>query len=229
MSSVERRKIFCSVTFHVIAITCVVWSLYVLIERTAEEIKAGQLEWPFWTKLIVVAIGFTGGLVFMYVQCKMYLQLCRRWKAFNRIIFVQNAPPKSAAVIGQHTSSQMNSMSQTSTDSCLPSSKAETCMLSGSIDETQGLNPLVSPVTASKFALPLVLLSPQLPPSPCSVLPSHISSHSYSVNAANTFVNNNNHINNNGNNPVVATDGSSSIIESVHNNQTSMAFKKFKG
>lgn len=32
----------CSVTFHVIAITCVVWSLYVLIDRTADEIKQGQ-------------------------------------------------------------------------------------------------------------------------------------------------------------------------------------------
>ncbi|XP_064418581.1 E3 ubiquitin-protein ligase MARCH8 isoform X1 [Latimeria chalumnae] len=42
MTSSERRKIMCSVTFHVIAITCVVWSLYVLIDRTAEEIKQGQ-------------------------------------------------------------------------------------------------------------------------------------------------------------------------------------------
>jgi E3 ubiquitin-protein ligase MARCH1/8 len=41
MSSLERRKLFCSVTFHIIAITCVVWSLYVLIDRTAEEIKVG--------------------------------------------------------------------------------------------------------------------------------------------------------------------------------------------
>ena len=39
MTSSERRKIMCSVTFHVIAITCVVWSLYVLIDRTAEEIS----------------------------------------------------------------------------------------------------------------------------------------------------------------------------------------------
>uniref|UniRef100_A0A096M249 RING-type E3 ubiquitin transferase n=1 Tax=Poecilia formosa TaxID=48698 RepID=A0A096M249_POEFO len=36
MTASERRKIMCSVTFHVIAITCVVWSLYVLIDRTAE-------------------------------------------------------------------------------------------------------------------------------------------------------------------------------------------------
>ncbi|XP_068831681.1 E3 ubiquitin-protein ligase MARCHF1 isoform X2 [Capricornis sumatraensis] len=96
MTTSERRKIFCSVTFHVIAITCVVWSLYVLIDRTAEEIKQGNdngvLEWPFWTKLVVVAIGFTGGLVFMYVQCKVYVQLWRRLRAYNRVIFVQNCP-----------------------------------------------------------------------------------------------------------------------------------------
>uniref|UniRef100_A0A3B5M9I8 RING-type E3 ubiquitin transferase n=1 Tax=Xiphophorus couchianus TaxID=32473 RepID=A0A3B5M9I8_9TELE len=92
MTASERRKIMCSVTFHVIAITCVVWSLYVLIDRTAEEIKSGILEWPFWTKLVVVAIGFTGGLVFMYVQCKVYIHLWKRLKAYNRVIYVQNRP-----------------------------------------------------------------------------------------------------------------------------------------
>ncbi|KAG1950645.1 E3 ubiquitin-protein ligase MARCHF8 [Pimephales promelas] len=97
MTASERRKIMCSVTFHVIAITCVVWSLYVLIDRTAEEIKLagripGLLQWPFWTKLVVVAIGFTGGLVFMYVQCKVYIQLWKRLKAYNRVIYVQNRP-----------------------------------------------------------------------------------------------------------------------------------------
>lgn len=94
MTSVERRKVLCSVSFHIVAITCVIWSLYVLIDRTTEEIAAGILKWPFWTKLIVVAIGFTGGLVFMYVQCKMYVQLCRRWRAYNRVIYIQNCPEK---------------------------------------------------------------------------------------------------------------------------------------
>ncbi|XP_073699090.1 uncharacterized protein [Garra rufa] len=107
MSTSERRKIFCSVTFHLAAVVCVIWSLYVLIDRTAEEIRQGKnnalvrlspfnavgvLDWPFWTKLIVVAVGFAGGLIFMYIQCKVYLQLWRRLKAFNRIIFVQNCP-----------------------------------------------------------------------------------------------------------------------------------------
>ena len=89
MTDLERRKLFCSVTFHIVAITCVVWSLYVLIDRTAEEIRNGELQWPFWTKLVVVAIGFTGGLVFMYIQCKVYVHLCRKWKAYNRTIVVQ--------------------------------------------------------------------------------------------------------------------------------------------
>ncbi|XP_059496302.1 E3 ubiquitin-protein ligase MARCHF4-like isoform X2 [Stegostoma tigrinum] len=105
MTSSERRKILCSVTFHIIAITCVVWSLYVLIDRTAEEIKQGQtsgiLEWPFWTKLVVVAIGFTGGLVFMYVQCKVYVQLWKRLKAYNRVIYVQNCPESSRKCTGE--------------------------------------------------------------------------------------------------------------------------------
>uniref|UniRef100_A0A3B4DC65 RING-type E3 ubiquitin transferase n=1 Tax=Pygocentrus nattereri TaxID=42514 RepID=A0A3B4DC65_PYGNA len=104
MTASERRKIMCSVTFHVIAITCVVWSLYVLIDRTAEEIKQagripGILEWPFWTKLVVVAIGFTGGLVFMYVQCKVYIQLWRRLKAYNRVIYVQNRPETCKKIV----------------------------------------------------------------------------------------------------------------------------------
>lgn len=60
MSSMERRKLACSVTFHAVAFTCVIWSLYVLIDRSAEEYSSGQLQWPFWTKLVVVAIGFTG-------------------------------------------------------------------------------------------------------------------------------------------------------------------------
>lgn len=92
MSSLERRKLCCSITFHLVAITCVIWSLYVLIERTTHEIEEGDLQWPFWTKLIVVAIGFTGGLVFMYIQCKVYIQICRKWRAYNRTIVVQDLP-----------------------------------------------------------------------------------------------------------------------------------------
>lgn len=30
----------------------------------------------------------------MYVQCTMYMTLCRRWRAYNRVILVQNAPSR---------------------------------------------------------------------------------------------------------------------------------------
>ena len=43
MNIVERRKVICSVAFNLIAITCVLWSLYVLIEKTREEVKSGKL------------------------------------------------------------------------------------------------------------------------------------------------------------------------------------------
>lgn len=42
MSKSERRKIFCSVLFHLIAIVCMLWSVYILVKRTTEEIKLGK-------------------------------------------------------------------------------------------------------------------------------------------------------------------------------------------
>lgn len=52
------------------------------------------LGWPFWTKLAVVTVGLTGGVVFLYIQCRQYLHLCHRWRARNRILLIQNAPEK---------------------------------------------------------------------------------------------------------------------------------------
>lgn len=90
----ERRRLFCAVLFHCAAALCVIWSLCVLIERAAEEVRRGLIGWPFWTKLVVVTVGLTGGVVFMYIQCKQYLNLCNRWRARNRILLIQNAPEK---------------------------------------------------------------------------------------------------------------------------------------
>ena len=36
----------------------------------------------------------------MYVQCTMYVSLCRRWRAYNRVILVQNAPGGSSQTSG---------------------------------------------------------------------------------------------------------------------------------
>lgn len=120
MSGVERRRLFCAVLFHLAAALCVIWSLCVLIERSAEEVRSDKLGWPFWTKLVVVTIGLTGAIVFIYIQCKQYLSLCSRWRARNRykpdeithwlevvqnnfflfyfrILLIQNAPERNHA------------------------------------------------------------------------------------------------------------------------------------
>lgn len=52
---------------------------------------------------MVVAIGFTGGILFMYVQCKVYIQLWKRLKAYNRVIYVQNCPEASKKNMSEKT------------------------------------------------------------------------------------------------------------------------------
>lgn len=84
MSVAEVRKLWCTVIFHAIAAFCVAWSVYALVKRTVEEARRGYVDWSLWTKLIVVVIGSTGSLVFMYIQCKTYIMLCRKWRALNR-------------------------------------------------------------------------------------------------------------------------------------------------
>jgi len=90
MTANERNRLLMSITFHIIALACVVWSLFVLIDKTAEELRAHEIRWPFWTKLVVVGVGFTGGLVFMYVQCRVYVDLIKRLRNENRVIYVQS-------------------------------------------------------------------------------------------------------------------------------------------
>lgn len=71
MTTSERRKIVCSVTFHIIAITCVVWSLYVLIDRTAEEIKQGndngKNRLPSSVLLIMLCLALKGSSVTSHI------------------------------------------------------------------------------------------------------------------------------------------------------------------
>lgn len=104
---------------------------------------AGVLEWPFWTKLIVVAIGFTGGLIFMYIQCKVYLQLWRRLKAFNRIITVQNCPEKGLHMARARTSTSAISRHETVE---VPESPAPTPPSKNQVDTDSSVDGWVAPV-----------------------------------------------------------------------------------
>lgn len=44
----------------------------------------------------------------MYIQCKVYLQLWRRLKAFNRVITVQNCPEKGLHSVQARTGTLTN-------------------------------------------------------------------------------------------------------------------------
>lgn len=106
LTALERRKLLCMVLFHTAALSCVLWSLHVLIDGTLEEINKGYLEWSLWTKLIGVTAVFSGGVAYIFHQGKAYCALCRRWRAFNRVIYVQNAPEKIA--LGAHQNSAVS-------------------------------------------------------------------------------------------------------------------------
>lgn len=45
ISGIERRRLCCSVLFHLAAALCVIWSLCVLIERAAEDVQRGRIGW----------------------------------------------------------------------------------------------------------------------------------------------------------------------------------------
>ncbi|KAH9380458.1 hypothetical protein HPB48_012113 [Haemaphysalis longicornis] len=92
MSSEEQSVVLWCITFYVMAITRVLWSLYMIIGQTADKTCDCGLDWSLWTKLVVVAIGLTGGFVLTYNQWSIYAQVLRRWRASNRVIYVQDAP-----------------------------------------------------------------------------------------------------------------------------------------
>jgi E3 ubiquitin-protein ligase MARCH1/8 len=49
MSPVEQRRLLCSLAFHIIALSCVLWSLYVLIEKMVLEASGKDpINWAFW-------------------------------------------------------------------------------------------------------------------------------------------------------------------------------------
>lgn len=70
-----------------------IWSLFVLIDRTIDELHQAELEWQFWTKIVVEAIGCLGAGILFYVWGKIYFCLVRKWVTFNRTFVVIDSAP----------------------------------------------------------------------------------------------------------------------------------------
>lgn len=70
MSTSERRKIFSSVLFHLLAIVCMMLPVYVLAKRTAEEIRLGK------NGQYIPADTFFFNYCFLFKLHLLFMQLC---------------------------------------------------------------------------------------------------------------------------------------------------------
>lgn len=91
VSPSERRRLICNSVFNLVSMVCIFWSIYVLIERAAQDAHNGQIDWSFYVKISVVTIGLIIGVIFLFVQLKLYISIFIRWKQSNRIIVIRNA------------------------------------------------------------------------------------------------------------------------------------------
>lgn len=91
----ERRRKICNQLFNLVSLICIFWSIYVLIERAAIDARHGQIDWSFYTKIFIVSIGLLVGIIFLFVQLKVYYSLFMEWRRFNRVIIIRNADSSS--------------------------------------------------------------------------------------------------------------------------------------
>lgn len=87
----ERRRLICNSVFNLVSMVCIFWSIYVLIERASFDAKNGQIDWQFYVKISVVTIGLIIGVIFFFVQLKLYFSIFMKWRQSNRIIVIRNA------------------------------------------------------------------------------------------------------------------------------------------
>lgn len=87
----ERRRLICNSVFNLVSMICIFWSIYVLIERASLDAKGGQIDWSFYVKISVVTIGLIIGVIFLFVQLKLYFSIFMKWRQSNRIVVIRNA------------------------------------------------------------------------------------------------------------------------------------------
>lgn len=87
----ERRRLVCNSVFNLVSMACIFWSIYVLIERASLDAQNGQIDWSFYVKISVVTIGLIIGVIFLFVQLKLYFTILMKWRQSNRIIVIRNS------------------------------------------------------------------------------------------------------------------------------------------
>lgn len=101
----ERRRLICNSVFNLVSMICIFWSIYVLIERASLDARNGQIDWSFYVKISVVTIGLIIGVIFLFVQLKLYFSIFMKWRQSNRIIIIRDANLSNAANSGNSNNS----------------------------------------------------------------------------------------------------------------------------
>lgn len=94
----ERRRLVCNSVFNLVSMVCIFWSIYVLIERASQDAKEGRIDWSFYVKISVVTIGLIIGVIFLFVQLKLYFSIFMKWRQSNRIIIIRNLETHNTVV-----------------------------------------------------------------------------------------------------------------------------------
>lgn len=110
----ERRKLICNSVFNLVSMICIFWSIYVLIERAALDAHNGQIDWSFYVKISVVTIGLIIGVIFLFVQLKLYFSIFMKWRQSNRIIIIRDA--SFAALAATRTATPTTNTASTTTN-----------------------------------------------------------------------------------------------------------------
>ncbi|XP_039613930.1 E3 ubiquitin-protein ligase MARCHF1 [Polypterus senegalus] len=104
----EWKKIIKTIAVYIVALICVIWSLQILIDRTADMIYLsngnGIFSWTLWVKIVIAPPSLILSIVILYAERKFYINLWKRLKAHNSMILIQNCPETKTEVEEQQSS-----------------------------------------------------------------------------------------------------------------------------
>lgn len=120
----ERRRLICNSVFNLVSMVCIFWSIYVLIERASFDAHSGRIDFTFYVKISVVTLGLIIGVIFLFVQLKLYFSIFMKWRQSNRIIVIRNANFSNHNHGNSNTSSNTGNTITTSNNSNTNSSSA---------------------------------------------------------------------------------------------------------
>uniref|UniRef100_A0A8C4S3H6 Membrane associated ring-CH-type finger 1 n=1 Tax=Erpetoichthys calabaricus TaxID=27687 RepID=A0A8C4S3H6_ERPCA len=106
----EWKKIIKTIAVYIVALTCVTWSLQILIDRTTDMIYVSNGKDPAMTNkcfnILVGDVYIIFSIISDRLVCrrKFYINLWKRLKAHNSMILVQNCPETKTEVEEQQSS-----------------------------------------------------------------------------------------------------------------------------